>query len=137
MDDHTLDPKAGDIRRIEVITGAGRRRRWSTETKAQIIAESFSGEASVSEVARRHGLRPQQLFGWRHQARHGALAVNDDDKPAFVPALADGSGAGAPPSRAFLTGAIEIEVAGMIVRVRGRVMADALVEVLAAVKRVR
>jgi hypothetical protein len=34
-------------------------------------------------------------------------------------------------------GAIEIEVAGMIVRLRGRVMADALVEVLAAVKRAR
>jgi hypothetical protein len=33
--------------------------------------------------------------------------------------------------------AIEIEVAGMIVRVRGRVMADALVEVLVAVKRAR
>jgi hypothetical protein len=33
--------------------------------------------------------------------------------------------------------AIEIEVAGMIVRVRGRVMADALVEVLTAVKRAR
>src|ERR1700676_1129200 len=45
MDDHTLDPNAGDIRRIEVITGTGRRRRWSAETKAQIIAESFAVEA--------------------------------------------------------------------------------------------
>jgi transposase len=35
-----------------VITGTGRRRRWSAETKVQIIAESFAGEASVSEVAR-------------------------------------------------------------------------------------
>ena len=56
MDDHTLDRNTGDLRRIEVITGTGRRRRWSAETKAQIIAESFTGEASVSEVARRHGL---------------------------------------------------------------------------------
>jgi transposase len=76
MDEHTLDPNAGDIRRIEVITGTGRRRRWSVETKAQIIAESFTGEVSVLEVARRHGLRPQQLFGWRHYARNGQLAVN-------------------------------------------------------------
>jgi transposase len=101
MDDHTLDPNTEDIRRID--TGTGRRRRWSAETKARIIAESFSGETPVSEVARRHGLRPQQLFGWRHQARRGALAVGDD-KPAFVPAVADGSGDGAPLSRAFLTG---------------------------------
>jgi transposase len=136
MDDHTLDPNAGDIRRIEVITGTGRRRRWSTEIKAQIIAESFTGEASVSEVARRHGLRPQQLFGWRHQARNGELAVNGGDPPAFVPIMTDG--ARPPASRAALAdSAIEIEVAGMIVRVRGRVAADALVEVLAAAKRAR
>ena len=47
-------------------------------------------------------------------------------------------GATAPPSCGAMAGsAIEIEVAGMIVRVRGRVMAEALVEVLAAVKRAR
>jgi len=138
MDDHRLDPRIEDIRRIEVITGTGRRRRWPAETKARIIAVSLAGEASVSEVARRYGLRPQQLFGWRHQARRGELAVNGDEKPAFVPAVADGSASGAPVSRGLAAGSmIEIEVAGMIVRVRGRVMSDALVEVLAAVKRVR
>jgi hypothetical protein len=47
----------GDIRRV--ITGTGRRRRWSAETKAQIIAESFASEASVSEGD------PSSLFGWR------------------------------------------------------------------------
>jgi transposase len=134
MDDYTLDPKPGDIRRIEVITGTGRRRRWPAEVKAQIIAESFAGDAPVSEVARRHGLRPQQLFGWRHQARNGRLAVNGGDPPAFVPMITDGAPAAA--SRTVVAdSAIEIEVAGMIVRVRGRVAADALAEVLAAVKR--
>jgi transposase len=131
MDDHTLDPNTGDLRRIEVITGTGRRRRWSAETKTQIIAE-----ASVSEVARRHGLRPQQLFGWRHYARNGQFGGNGGDPPAFVPMITDA--ATAPASCAAMAGsAIEIEVAGMIVRVRGRVMAEALVEVLAAVKRAR
>ena len=106
-----------------MITGTGRRRRWSAETKAQIIAESFAGEASVSEVARRHGLRPQQLFGWRHYARNGQLAVNSGDPPAFVPMITDG--ATAPASCAAMAGsAIEIEVAGMIVRVHGQVVAD-------------
>ena len=34
------------FRRLEVITGAGRRRRWSLEDKARIVAESLyaSGE---------------------------------------------------------------------------------------------
>jgi hypothetical protein len=37
-----------------------------TSTVVFLLGSAFAGEASVSEVARRHGLRPQQLFGWRH-----------------------------------------------------------------------
>ena len=58
-----------DVRRIELITGAGRRRRWSSEDKARIVVESLDDGVSVSEVARRHELSPQQLFGWRRKAR--------------------------------------------------------------------
>ena len=58
-----------DVRRIELITGTGRRRRWSSEDKARIVVESLDDGVSVSEVARRHGLSPQQLFGWRRKAR--------------------------------------------------------------------
>src|ERR1700676_916888 len=32
------------VRRIEVFTGAGRRRSWSGEEKAAIIAESYAGD---------------------------------------------------------------------------------------------
>jgi hypothetical protein len=65
----------------------------------------------------------------------GQFGGNGGDPPAFVPMITDG--ATAPASCAAMAGsAIEIEVAGMIVRVRGRVM-EALVEVLAAVKRAR
>ena len=51
------------VRRIEVFTGTGRRRTWSAEDKAQIVAESVTSGESVCAVARRHGLSPQQLFG--------------------------------------------------------------------------
>jgi Transposase len=57
------------VRRIEVITGTGRRRRWSSDDKARILLESLKPGANVSEVARRHGLSPQQLFGWQREAR--------------------------------------------------------------------
>jgi transposase len=67
MGNPTLDPKSGGVRRIEVIIGVGRRRRWTSEVKARIVAESYSGELSVSELARQRGIRPQQLFGRRHQ----------------------------------------------------------------------
>jgi transposase len=39
------------VRRIEVFTGAGRRRNWSGEEKARIVAESMVSEASVCSVA--------------------------------------------------------------------------------------
>ena len=58
-----------DVRRIEPITGIARRPRWSREDKTRIVVESLQGGVSISEVARRHGLSPQQLFGWRRKAR--------------------------------------------------------------------
>src|SRR4051812_49848016 len=70
------------IRRMEVFTGAGRRRSWSAADKAAIVAESYGSGETVCGVARRHGLTPQQLFSWRRLARQTALS------PAtiFVPA---------------------------------------------------
>lgn len=57
------------VRRIELITGTGRRRPWSSEDKARIVVESLKPDVSISEVARCHGLSPQQLFAWRREAR--------------------------------------------------------------------
>ena len=77
--DHTLERTleskgdepgdAGLVRRIELITGTGRRRQWSDDEKARIIVESLRPGVNVSEAARRNGLSPQQLFGWRREAR--------------------------------------------------------------------
>ena len=75
-----------EVRRIELITDIGRRRRWSREDKAGIVVESFTGGVSVSEVARRHGLSPQRLFAWRHKARalrlEGGSAAPGDESAA-------------------------------------------------------
>ena len=60
---------AVNVRRIELITGPGRRRRWSPDVKARILLESLEPGVNISEVARRNGLTPQQLFGWRQQAQ--------------------------------------------------------------------
>jgi transposase len=61
-----------------IFTGAGRRRSWSAEQKAEIVVESLAAGASVSAVARRHGLTAQQLFTWRRQARGGRSAVGKE-----------------------------------------------------------
>jgi transposase len=135
------------LRRIEVITGAERRRKWSAEEKAEIVAESLAEGAVVSEVARRHGLSPQQLFGWRARLRAAVKGSvpSSDATPSFVPAIV----ASEPPSPAApaLTAAvmamgaagvapasIEIALGGVIVRVRGEADPRALTAVLKALR---
>jgi transposase len=75
--------------RLEVFTGAGRRRSFSDEDKARIVAEIVTSGESVSGVARRHGLSPQQLFGWRRQLRESQVGPSEADGLQFVPAVVD------------------------------------------------
>ncbi len=62
MLEHNFEPEAG-VRRVEVIAGTGRRRRWSVDDKARIIAETLAPGESASEAARRDGMSPRQIFG--------------------------------------------------------------------------
>ena len=66
--DHTLRSDV-TARRLEVITETGRRRWFSKDDKARIVEETLVPGAVVSDIARRHGLTPQQGFTWRRQAR--------------------------------------------------------------------
>lgn len=77
------------VHRLEVFTGTGRRRTWSDEDKARIVAEIVASGESVSAVARRHGLSPQQLFGWRRELQASRTALSHVDEPQFVPAVLD------------------------------------------------
>ncbi len=138
--DHTLEPKGGTVRRLEVITGNGRRRRFSADDKARIIEETLAPGAVVSDVARRHGLLPQQLFTWRRQARRPAAEVAETKAPTFVPAVVDRA-----PSvirrkrdrtrRAEQTsGIIEVEIEGVTVRVGRGAEAKTVAAVLRALR---
>ena len=62
----------GNIDRVEVITSVQRRRRWSAEEKAAIVQETYASGMSVSLVARRHGIAPNQLFTWRRLYASGS-----------------------------------------------------------------
>ena len=130
--DRRIDPEAREVRRLEVITGALGRRRWSAEAKARIVAESLAPAVVISKVARRHDLRPQQLFAWRHQARQGRLAL-----PAaalsFVPVV---GATDAPPADTSVAPVIEVALGGAIVRVPPEVDGRLLAKVLRAVKSV-
>ncbi len=146
--DDTKDVSApARLRRIEVITGAERRRKWSADEKAGIVAESLAEGAVVSDVARRHGLSPQQLFGWRARLRDAATGTgpSSDAAPAFVPAVVENEPpcAAAPslPARVMAMGtagsdqaSLEIAFGGVIVRVRGEADPRALTAVLKALR---
>src|SRR5262245_34732501 len=77
MSDTVTKPMSEPARRLEIFTGAGRRRRWSAEQKAAIVAESMGGNESVSSVARRHGLTVPQLFAWRRQMRGRSVLAKE------------------------------------------------------------
>jgi transposase len=59
--------EGGTYQRVEVITGRQRRRRWTVEEKARIVAESLEAKANISDVARRHGVARGLLTTWRRQ----------------------------------------------------------------------
>ena len=113
------------VHRLEVFTGAGRRRTWSDEDKARIVAEIIASGESVSAVARRHGLSPQQLFGWRRELQASQTGLSHPEELQFVPAVL--AAASSPPVRRERrvprrqlepnAGIIEVEIDGVIVRV--------------------
>jgi len=61
--------------KIEVLSGPERRRRWSTAEKLAIVQETYKPDVTVSIVARRHGIQPNELFAWRKLAAQGALTA--------------------------------------------------------------
>ncbi len=60
--------------RVEVINGAERRPRWSVEEKGRLLAKTVEAGATVSSVARQHGIHPNKLFIWRRQMRAARVA---------------------------------------------------------------
>jgi transposase len=71
------------VRRFEVFTGEGRRRKWGLADKMALVVDMAAAD-NISELARRHGLRPSQLFTWRRELRYAAEATAP---PPFVPAI--------------------------------------------------
>jgi transposase len=140
--DHTLEPKASSVRRVEVITGTGRRRRFTDDDKARIVEETLAPGAVVSDVARRHGLSPQQLFTWRREARRRPRTA--EAVPVFVPAViqeAVGDGEAKTDRKATrrrrgrqTSGIIEVEIDGVTVRVGSGADAKTVAAVIRALR---
>ncbi|MBC4019436.1 transposase [Siccirubricoccus deserti] len=61
MDSVKDDAKGVGYRRIEILTGPGRRRKWSDDDKARIVGETLEPGAVVTEVARRWQIEPPRV----------------------------------------------------------------------------
>ncbi len=128
---------SGDRTPLRFDVVAGTRRSWSWEQKAAIVAEVGVSGASVSQVARRHGLNAGLLFRWRREFQSTpGMPEGRTDKcmpvtPAFVPIMlpAPEAPASAKP------GPIEIVIAGgRTVRVSTDVDISALVRIVVALE---
>ncbi len=133
-------PAGYPVRRMEIFTGAGHRRAWSAEAKAQIVAESYGDGETVCAVARRHGLAPTQLFTWRREVLKTAVTPA---VPLFAPVVLEAApGAPAlarsrPPRRKARhgrDGGIELEINGVTVRVGRGAEAKTIAAIIRALK---
>jgi transposase len=123
---------------LEVYTCSQERRRWPDETKARIVLESFVPGTVVTQLAQRHGCRPQQIHDWRRLARTGKLVLPappaGEAIPAFVPLLPDHS---TPAPVATQESSLDVEIADATVRVSGHPGAEVLLDVFSALRRSR
>lgn len=136
------DAGPNPVRRLEIFTGAGRRRVWEDEVKAAIVAESYSGHETVCAVARRYGLSHSQLFTWRREMR--GKAALPADAAMFVPAVIEAIPlpAAAPPpkrrrARHSSVTAVELEIDGVAVKIAQGADAKVIAAVIDALKPVR
>lgn len=140
MFDRSDDASPRRPRRIEVITGTERRREWLDAEKIAIVAKALVPGVNISEIARRHDLNPQQLFGWRKRFRAEAEALIEAQRnPAasmFAPVVIETAAASLSSTVAAPAepATIEISIGTMTVRIRGAADAKTLAVVLKALR---
>ena len=142
LHDRHQDKHDGEsYRRIELISGRRRRRSWSTEEKARILAESFAEGANISEVARQYGINRGLLFTWRRQVNATIAGhhceVSDAEarpQPVFVPIVEIAANPSPKLISSPQTGVIELRIADVHLVLSGAVDAAPLRVVLSALR---
>ena len=107
----------------------------------------MAGCGNISELARRHQLRPSQLFTWRRELRYAAEAASTmslaPPEPMFVPAVIDQGAEPAPASpvktskvrrRGKAAAAVELEIDGVAVKIARGADATLIAAVIDALK---
>ena len=133
-----VDLKVMPNGQIEILGARERRRRWSTEQKLRIVAETEEPGATIVAVAARHDVYPSLLHAWRRLARRGELVA--DPMTRLLPvritdAMPSAADPPAPLTAKNVAGTIEISLPdGSHVRVGDDVSLRALRRVMAALR---
>jgi transposase len=117
---------------MTLITGRERRRRWSDEERARILAALTEPGAVMAEVARREDVCTSLVYKWRREARAAAdpsgftqLMVEDSPRPpTATPA----------PTSAPEPGAILVEMKGARIRIGANAPAALIAATLKALR---
>ncbi len=84
------------MERVEIVTRGERRRSYTLEDKARLLAETVEPGVRVLEVAQRHGISPSLLHRWRREAEGRPLRKIARPVPRLVPLLVEAPGAASP-----------------------------------------
>ena len=114
----------------EVIPGVKGYRRWPTELKARIVAETLEAGATVCGAAHRYDLRPNQLSDWRRMTREGRLVLPAADAAVEFTALVVRSEGGAVPQASGES--LEVVLDKVTVRLDAGTPACRLAEIVSA-----
>jgi len=98
---------------VTVITGVERRRTWTDDQKLALIEATLEPGANVSEIARAADIAPAQLYRWRKEL----LDPDPEPENGFAPVLIDDTPERSRGEASGISAAIEIEVAGAVVRI--------------------
>jgi transposase len=136
---HTTSRKSAPNLRMDLIPRGERRRRWTTEQKQTIAAQSLAPGASPTNVARLHGISTGQLYTWRSalKAAQPIAAIGRFARVEVAPHLVEVAPhlAAPPDAPARPPGLIEIALSdGTTVRVDAGIDPRALRRVLGALR---
>ena len=137
---------------VDILVPSDRRRIWSAQEKAALLAEIDAEGGKVRLVARRHQVSESLLYNWRSARKAAAVAIGAPENVEFLPVgVIDGPRPSSPPmlpppcpdpvqqqplSAEGKSGSIEITLpTGTRINVDASVNEKALSRVLRAMKR--
>jgi len=142
-----MDTSAETVPTDKLGRRSGPRRKYTIAEKRAMVEETKRRGASVAEVAQKHGVNANLLFGWRRLYQQGvlveeALAAKATllpvkvSTPTVMPSERVKGTMPRAPAKESVVGSIEIEFAGGVrLRVRGRVDRATLARVMSLLSR--